>query len=168
MEKFKVKKKHLVGEIKDFPKHIVQLMVDEQVNQGNVANPNVFATNVHATNSTGGFTWPATYLGHDLWADVINRKKFHLIPKPKKPVGHVHAKAMRKYADDSMTSERPWELWEMRVEGEPWKPMFTNPKWYTGTKYRRKSEADTTPALTPNEIIKHYVGQRYDCMGNRL
>ena len=35
MEKFKVKKKHLTGEIADFPKRVVQAMVDEQVRQGN-------------------------------------------------------------------------------------------------------------------------------------
>ena len=43
MEKFKVKKKHLTGEIADFPKRVVQAMVDEQVRQGNPANPSVFA-----------------------------------------------------------------------------------------------------------------------------
>ena len=43
MEKFKVKKKHLIGDIADFPKRVVQAMVDEQVRQGNPANPSVFA-----------------------------------------------------------------------------------------------------------------------------
>ena len=43
IEKFKVKKKHLIGEIAGFPKRVVQAMVDEQVRQGNPANPIVFA-----------------------------------------------------------------------------------------------------------------------------
>ena len=39
MKKFKVKNKHLTGEIADFPKRVVQAMVDEQVRQGNPAVP---------------------------------------------------------------------------------------------------------------------------------
>ena len=155
MEKFKVKKKHTVGELEGFPKHIVQLMVEEQVNQGNVANPRIFTQNIHAGKSNGGFNWKDAELGHDLWAGVINRKQFHRIPKPEKPKGHVHAKLMKQYAKDSMTNERPWELWEMRVEGEPWKPMFVNPKWSTITEYRRKPEAIAVPTpVAPHEIIK--------------
>ena len=42
MKKFKVKKKHLTGEIADFPKRVVQAMVDEQVRQGNPADPSVW------------------------------------------------------------------------------------------------------------------------------
>ena len=158
MEKFKVKKKHIVGELEGFPKHIVQLMVEEQVNQGNVANPSVFTTNIHADKSHGGFTWKDTELGHDLWADVINRKQFHRIPKPEKPKGHVHAKLMKQYAKDAKISETPWEFWEFRVKycGKDigFQPCTNNPSWLTATEYRRKSEADTTPALTPHEIIK--------------
>ena len=84
MEKFKVRKKHLIGEIADFPKRVVQAMVDEQVRQGNQANPSVFARDITAGKYEGGFTWLKTTLGYS-WADIIREKKFHLIPKREKP-----------------------------------------------------------------------------------
>ena len=84
MEKFKVKKKHLIGEIADFPRRVVQAMVDEQVRQGNPADPSVFARERTACNSDGGFTWLESALGNS-WADIIRGKKFHLIPKREKP-----------------------------------------------------------------------------------
>ena len=81
MEKFKVKKKHLYGEIADFPKRVVQAMVDEQVRQGNLANPSVFAMKRTAGKSQGGFDWHASRLGRDAWVGTITWKKFYLIPK---------------------------------------------------------------------------------------
>ena len=85
MEKFKVKKKHLIGEIADFPKRVVQAMVDEQVRQGNPADPRVFARNRGASKSQGGFIWNESALGMIYWADIIRWEKFHLIPKREKP-----------------------------------------------------------------------------------
>ena len=85
MEKFKVKKKHLIGEIVDFPKRVVQAMVDEQVRQGNPADPSVFSRECTAYHFQGGFTWHASILGRNFWVDVIRGKQFHLIPKREKP-----------------------------------------------------------------------------------
>ena len=85
MEKFKVKKKHLTGEIADFPRRVVQEMVDEQVRQGNPADPSVFARERTACKKGGGFTWYESTLGHDSWEDIIWVKEFHLIPKREKP-----------------------------------------------------------------------------------
>ena len=84
MEKFKVKKKHLTGEIADFPKRVVQAMVDEQVRQGNPADPSVFSVRRVACKREGGFTWMKTAPGYS-WPEIILYKKFHLIPKREKP-----------------------------------------------------------------------------------
>ena len=84
MKQFKVKRKHLNGEIADFPKRVVQAMVDEQVRQGNPANPSVFARGRIAGKEEGGFTWIESALGNS-WVDIIWGKKFHLIPKREKP-----------------------------------------------------------------------------------
>ena len=84
MKKFKVKKKHLIGEIADFPKWVVQAMVDEQVRQGNTANPSVFTKVRTACKHNGGFTWIDSALGNS-WADILWGKKFLLIPKREKP-----------------------------------------------------------------------------------
>ena len=81
MEKFKVKKKHLTGEIADFPKRVVQAMVDEQVRQGNPADPSVFVIARATSKSQGGFTWSESTLGYNSWVEIIQEKKFHLIPK---------------------------------------------------------------------------------------
>ena len=84
MEKFKVKKKHLTGEIADFPKRFVQAMVDEQVRQGNPADTRVFARALNACKDEGGFTWTSSILGCFFWADIVWGKKFHLILKREK------------------------------------------------------------------------------------
>ena len=81
MKKFKVKKKHLTGEIADFPRRVVQEMVDEQVRQGNPADTSVFAIALNACKDEGGFTWTSSILGCFFWADIVWGKKFHLIPK---------------------------------------------------------------------------------------
>ena len=84
MEKFKVKKKHLTGEIADFPRRVVQAMVDEQVRQGNPADPGVFSIRRNAGKREGGFTWMKAAPGYS-WPEIILYKKFHLIPKREKP-----------------------------------------------------------------------------------
>ena len=85
MIQFKVKKKHLVGQISDFPRRVVQAMVDEQVRQGNPADPSVFARALNACKDEGGFTWTSSILGCFFWADIVWGKKFHLIPRREKP-----------------------------------------------------------------------------------
>ena len=81
----KVKRKHLTGEIADFPKRVVQAMVDEQVRQGNPADPSVFSVKCVAGKSQGGFNWHESTLGHDSWVKIMSWKHFHLIPKRAKP-----------------------------------------------------------------------------------
>ena len=84
MKKFKVKKKHLTGQISDFPKRVVQAMVDEQVRQGNPADPSVFARWCSSGKDAGGFAWRESALGIS-WTDIIWGEEFHLIPKREKP-----------------------------------------------------------------------------------
>ena len=114
MEKFKVKKKHLTGKISYFPKRVVQAMVDEQVRQGNPADPSVFAIERTAGKDEGGFTWIESALGGNSWADVIRGEKFHLIPKkqriePLAIIQHMLAKGMDVWvcmSDDSYDAAR--------------------------------------------------------------
>ena len=115
MIQFKVKKKHLVGQISDFPKRVVQAMVDEQVRQGNPADPRVFARALNACKDGGGFTWIESALGRS-WAEIIQDKKFHLIPKrekqriePNEIIQNMLAKGMDVWAcasDDSYDAAR--------------------------------------------------------------
>ena len=95
IEKFKVKKKHLIGEIAGFPKRVVQAMVDEQVRQGNPANPIVFAGERVAGKSNGGFDWHESPLGRNFWVDIIRGKQFHLIPSAKNRVSRLKWRAAK-------------------------------------------------------------------------
>ena len=83
MKQFKGKKKHLTGEICDFPKRVVQAMVDEQVRQGNPADPSVFSVKCVAGKIHGGFNWHESTLGHASWVKIMAWKHFHLIPNAK-------------------------------------------------------------------------------------
>ena len=157
----KVKKKQLSGKIADFPLHVVQRMVDEQVKQGNPADPSVFAYMPRATKAADGFDWDKTDEGDKFWSNVIRFKCFHLIPKPEKPKGHAHAKAMRQYAKDAKNSEKPWENWEFQVAGDAkWYSFGTHPNWWVTSQYRRKSNNQVEPETnskvqpTPNEIVR--------------
>ena len=84
MAKFKVQRKHLTGEIADLPRRVVQEMVNEQVRQGNAADPRVFSVKRTAGKSQGGFDWHESLLGRDAWVGIIHWNKFYLIPKWKK------------------------------------------------------------------------------------
>ena len=157
----KVKKKQLSGKIADFPLHLVQRMVDEQVKQGNIADPRVFAYMPSANKVEDGFDWDKTDEGDKFWSNVIRFKCFDLIPKPEKPKGHAHAKAMRQYAKDAKRSEKPWENWEFQVAGDAkWYSFGTHPNWCVTTQYRRKSDNQAKPTPdekeqpTPNEIVQ--------------
>ena len=53
--------------------------------------------------------------------------------------GHKHAQAMLEYAQDALTSDAPWELWEAAHPNHPgWEPLTTHPGWYDFAEYRRK------------------------------
>lgn len=53
--------------------------------------------------------------------------------------GHIHAESMKLYAEDAAETEKPWERWQTRKEGErEWVSLAVSPAWYTDKEYRRK------------------------------
>lgn len=50
---------------------------------------------------------------------------------------HIHADLMLQYAQDAMTTDKPWELWEVDA-GRGWVNLLVNPESHSGKKYRRK------------------------------
>jgi hypothetical protein len=51
---------------------------------------------------------------------------------------HTHAKLMALYAEDALTTDKPWELWERKVKNEDiWAAMEINPLWHSHVSYRR-------------------------------
>lgn len=139
----KITEKYLVGNIANFPLHVVQAMVYEQVLQGNKADPYIFANCANSSKSEGGFDWYETDKGDNFWAMVIEFKRFDLITKTQKPNGHIHAKLMKQYAKDARTSETPWDKWEFRVrdwsDNIGFQPCDKHPAWLIETEYRRKT-----------------------------
>ena len=56
---------------------------------------------------------------------------------------HVHAELMLQYANDAMTSDRPWELWQVSSDATNWVSMGHHPIWSGGMYYRRKPQTLT-------------------------
>ena len=175
MEKFKVKKKHLIGEIADFPRRVVQAMVDEQVRQGNPANPSVFSRERTANGYDGGFSWLESVLGYDFWVDIIRKKKFHLIPKREKPrcpdsaprteappheiIQHMLDKGMAVWAcgsdksyDDARANIGYYAHRVTRYSTDSYYPVQT---WYAGWKYAIPINTVTMTEIT--EVPKKAV-----------
>ena len=54
---------------------------------------------------------------------------------------HLHAELMKQYAEDAMTTDEPWNLWEVYDElCNKWDTMQDNPSWFEHVKYRRKQK----------------------------
>lgn len=53
---------------------------------------------------------------------------------------HKHAELMMQYAQDAMETDKPWERWEFRWEGEEdWRRLFDHPSWQDNANYRRET-----------------------------
>lgn len=54
---------------------------------------------------------------------------------------YIHAELMKQYAEDAMTTDEPWKLWEIfNKQYDTWSTMTDNPLWNKGNKYRRKEK----------------------------
>jgi len=65
------------GDIKNFPQHVAEAMLDEQQKQTGIRDISEFETC-----ASDGFIWSNTSQGHDFWKKVIIDHNFELI-KPK-------------------------------------------------------------------------------------
>lgn len=77
-----ITEKDCKGAIKDYPPHIVELMLDEQEKQGNPRNVAVFQEKADAGYFEGGFTWKNSTQGAMFWSSIHNGKKFEIYPEP--------------------------------------------------------------------------------------
>ena len=76
MNTIKISKNDLKGYIENFPIEIVEMMVKQQVKQGNKADVTVFYEDGDAVFVYGGFDWSKTKDGSEFWYNVIRRKHF--------------------------------------------------------------------------------------------
>jgi len=52
---------------------------------------------------------------------------------------HIHAELMKQYAEDALTTDKPWELWECKgPKSNEWDNLRIGPTWYECHQYRRK------------------------------
>ena len=64
------------GDLKGFPKEIVDKMLEYQVKQGNEKDVSVFEIILDADRYFGGFTWRDTIEGSNWWSKVIDDRNF--------------------------------------------------------------------------------------------
>lgn len=54
---------------------------------------------------------------------------------------HPHAELMKLYAEDAMTTAKPWKLWEFQLKDEAvWHRLTNHPAWSHEVKYRRRAK----------------------------
>lgn len=122
----------LIGDIHDFPIHIVRAMCIEQVRQGNKHDVTVFQRDSTADKSMGGFDWDRSFLGEPTWHNIVVGK----IPTPQ----HPHAESIMLFAHQSLKSQTPWVFWEFsHNNGKTWIPCEKCPLWEENTLYRQRS-----------------------------
>lgn len=107
------------GKIADFPKEVVEKMLERQYEQTGKRDVSVFERNERNGRSSGGFTWGNTIEGGDFWNAVIGLKAFYIFfkryPKsektrenPKPVLGQdVFLKDISKIAEMSTISSIP-------------------------------------------------------------
>lgn len=115
----------LIGDIHDFPIHIVQAMCIEQVRQGNKHDVAVFQRDSTADKAMGETTW----------LNIVAYKKFDTIPTTQ----HPHTESIKLFAHQSLKSQTPWVFWEHSLDnGKTWVPCAGSPVWNETTLYRQR------------------------------
>lgn len=72
---------------------------------------------------------------------------------------HNHAEAMKLYAEDAATTDKPWELWEFSYKEEShWYPLSNHLKWDSNYNYRRKAVKSKTININGYEVPEPYRG----------
>ena len=65
-----------IGQLEGVPPKVVDLMIANQVKQGNPANVKVFQEKIDASYAEGGFRWNKSNEGQFFWSKVINGRQF--------------------------------------------------------------------------------------------
>jgi hypothetical protein len=71
---------------------------------------------------------------------------------------HKHAGHMAAYAADAMTTDKPWELWEINTTPySSWAKLATSPTWSEYNEYRRKPKTNA-------QIACELLDKAYDAL----
>ena len=136
------------GDIENFPVHVIEAMLDEQVKQGNERDVEVFQRDAMASTSRGGFVWSDSKQGHPFWEAVIKYRRFGLIPEN---TMYIHQELMCEYTQEIIQGEhQPWKHWEFKhYTDSEWQPLKFAPEWDMFYDYRK------TPFEPEPSTIKH-------------
>lgn len=76
---------------------------------------------------------------------------------------YKHAELMMLYAQDAMETDKPWERWELKFEGDEWKDLVDHAIWRIDCEYRRKSRTININGHEVPEPVRSplKVGTRY-------
>ena len=124
------------GDIENFPVHVIEAMLDEQVNQGNERDVEVFQYDAMASTSSGGFVWAESEQGRQFWEAVIKYRRFGLIPEN---TMYIHQELMCEYTQELIQGEpQPWKHWEFKhYKDSEWQPLKFAPEWDMFYDYRK-------------------------------
>ncbi len=76
---------------------------------------------------------------------------------------HKHAELMMQYAQDAMTTDKPWELWEARAHPKhDWFVMKGHPCWSVDFEYRRK------PKKTKEQVARELLTSAYETLAKAV
>lgn len=76
--------------------------------------------------------------------------------------GHVHAENMALYAEDAKTTDKPWELWQIKDARGEWRDLTCNPSFAAHLGYRQKPKTHTVNGVeVPDLRIEPKAGDRY-------
>jgi len=78
------------GELRGFPREIVEKMLDRQEDAGNKRDVSVFENDRSASSMEDGFTWDCAIEGVSFWINIITSRNFKIFfdkyPKDDKPI----------------------------------------------------------------------------------
>lgn len=144
------------GDIENFPVHVIEAMLDEQVKQGNKRDAEVFQSYVLASTSDGGFTWEDSEQGYTFWEAVIKYHRFGLIPENGV---YIHQELMREYTQELMQGEyKPWKHWEFKnYTDSEWQPLESAPEWDMFYDYRKTPSEPETCTINHTACVPLHV-----------
>ncbi|MDH5570380.1 MAG: hypothetical protein OEY89_01365 [Gammaproteobacteria bacterium] len=152
------------NQIADFPKEVIDLMLMEQVAQGNPKDITVFERNNYANIYTGGFKWEDTKARYYLWKDAILKQNYQPL------IDAYGVKPIPK--EGEMTAEEFIKTWDGISEDDRHATFY---KWDTMLKFAEDyHKALTTPdvsdkgmgfCIEDSDNCPEYMGTVTGCQG---
>jgi hypothetical protein len=133
------------GNLKGFPKEVVDKMLEEQANQGNETNVSVFEDDGLSCRKMGGFDWDKTKDREDFWDDVIRCKNFETFFEKYPKYNLVFPRKMLVHNRGEQAEERTVIAYLDGIEYPYIAKVPTVRNTYTGYQYAIEIDEDVEP-----------------------